>query len=312
MIELRSGQAANIRCSCYDLSGSLAGFATPTAKWQLSPIPLQQQSCIPQLGESDCPHTCIFPCGRTEPFSFEACLMNPPASAWSLSRTRRLLDMSIALLALLTFAVPMLIIVVSVRLTSKGNALFSQERVGVGGRLFRIYKFRSMEESCGKTSGPGLTREGDLRVTPIGRLLRKLKLDELPQFYNILRGDMSLIGPRPKLPQYAAMMSMPYMPGISGAATIAFRHGEEILRNIEAHKLDQFYAEHIKPVKAHLDACYMCKASLSSDMRMLTKTFLSCVMPRTDPIDVHPTSISIAPRAVILRRNATEASSASN
>ncbi len=224
----------------------------------------------------------ISPCGRNRDLSFEACLDNPPASVWSLSRTRRIIDISIAVSVLIVSAAPMIIIAACIRLTSHGRAIFSQERVGLGGRLFRIYKFRSMTTNSRQVQRIGLTKDGDTRVTNLGRFLRKLKLDELPQFYNILRGDMSLVGPRPKLPRYAELLNMPYRPGISGAATLVFRHEEEILRNVPAHDLDSFYAEHIKPAKAHLDMCYMCKASPSADMRMLTDTFLACL--KRDPV----------------------------
>ena len=187
----------------------------------------------------------------------------------------------------------MLIIATCVRLNSNGNAIFSQKRIGLKGRLFRIYKFRSMAITGKQSEVFGLTKHGDVRVTSVGRILRKLKLDELPQFYNILRGDMSLIGPRPKLPRYAALLNMPYRPGISGAATIAFRHEEEILGKIPALDLDLFYKEHIKPAKARMDVCYMCKATPSTDMRMLAGTFMSCIKRARSPskcADVKPVS----------------------
>ena len=252
---------------------------------------MKRDAGVPQLGELDHLLALISPCRRTHCVSFEACVKSPPASVWSLSRGRRILDISVALVVLIVSAVPMLMIAAAVRLTSKGNAIFAQERVGLFGRLFRIYKFRSMADNPRKHKGSGLTKDGDMRVTPLGRFLRKFKLDELPQFYNVLRGDMSLIGPRPKLPQYAGMGSMPYRPGISGVATIVFRREEEILRHIDAEQLDSFYAEQIKPVKAHLDACYMCNATPSSDMRMVTATFLSCVMPERVPV-VEPRHVS--------------------
>jgi lipopolysaccharide/colanic/teichoic acid biosynthesis glycosyltransferase len=173
----------------------------------------------------------------------------------------------------------MLLIALCVRITSKGDALFPQDRVGFGGRLFRIYKFRTMTDNRGKSVGPGLTKDGDPRVTPFGRFLRRFKLDELPQFYNVLRGDMSMVGPRPKLPQYAALRNMPYRPGVTGLATIAFRFEGEILRSIDAESIDLFYAERIKPLKARLDACYMCQATPFSDMQVVASTFLFCVLP---------------------------------
>jgi lipopolysaccharide/colanic/teichoic acid biosynthesis glycosyltransferase len=153
-------------------------------------------------------------------------------SRWIASPARRALDVSLAASVLVFLAVPMLIIGACIRLTSKGRAVFSQDRVGLGGRPFRIYKFRSMSEvHHGVNAGSGLTKGGDSRVTSLGQFLRNFKLDELPQIYNILRGDMSLVGPRPKLSQYAALSNMPYRPGITGAATIAFRREEEILRS---------------------------------------------------------------------------------
>jgi lipopolysaccharide/colanic/teichoic acid biosynthesis glycosyltransferase len=209
-------------------------------------------------------------------------LEDPTASAWSLSRSRRLLDASVALLVLAILGLPMLAVALCVRLTSRGPAFFVQQRVGRKGRLFRIYKFRSMASNSSQ-SGPGLTRDGDCRITGMGRWLRKLKLDELPQFYNVLRGDMSLVGPRPKLPQYAGITNMPYRPGITGAATLAFRREEEILGRIHPRQLDLFYHQHIRPLKARMDARYMNRATFWSDMRMIAATFLACFAPARTP-----------------------------
>ncbi len=207
---------------------------------------------------------------------------SPSTSKWSVSLAKRCFDAGVALLVLISLALPMMAVAILIRLFGHGPALFVQKRVGRGGKLFSIYKFRSMGPSAGEAPGPGLTQDGDSRITPLGRILRKFKIDELPQFYNVLRGDMSLIGPRPTLPQYAAILNMPFRPGITGAATLAFRREEEVLRHIHPALLDAFYDRHIRPMKAILDVDYMAHATLLSDMRMVAETFRACIVPATD------------------------------
>jgi lipopolysaccharide/colanic/teichoic acid biosynthesis glycosyltransferase len=221
--------------------------------------------------------------------------MEEAASAWCLSLTRRIFDCSVALIVLALFFIPMFLIALCVRFTSNGPALFTQQRVGRAGRLFWIYKFRSMETRSQEKSGPGLTRDGDTRITPIGRWLRKLKLDELPQFFNILRGDMSLVGPRPKLPKYEGLRNMPYRPGLTGAATLAFRNEEEILRSVHPEHLDTFYAQHIQPLKAHLDIHCMRAATLGSDINVIAKTFIACLAPERVPTVIRLELVNMPP-----------------
>jgi lipopolysaccharide/colanic/teichoic acid biosynthesis glycosyltransferase len=177
----------------------------------------------------------------------------------------------------------MLAIALCVRLTSPGPALFTQKRVGKGGRLFSIYKFRSMTADSSHISGPGLTSSEDSRITRVGKLMRALKIDELPQLFNILRGDMSLIGPRPKLPKYEATRTVPFRPGVTGAATLAFRDEEEILRSVAPAELDDFYDLNIKHVKASLDERYMRGATFWTDMSLLADTLYACVSPSRVP-----------------------------
>jgi lipopolysaccharide/colanic/teichoic acid biosynthesis glycosyltransferase len=237
------------------------------------------------LGEINSPCGSLHSGVSKDTSPFVTCIAKPPASKWVLSHSRRMVDIAVSLIVLLLAAAPMLLLAVCIRLSSKGNVFFSQQRVGVKGRLFTVYKFRSMAHTANEKNGPGLTKDGDGRITPLGRLMRRFKLDELPQFYNVLRGDMSLVGPRPKLPQFAALLNMPYRPGITGPATLAFQREEEMLRNVETSELENFYALEIKPVKARLDACYMCQASPTSDARIVGATALGCL--HLDPAILH-------------------------
>lgn len=197
------------------------------------------------------------------------------ASSWSLSTSKRFFDFSVALAVLFLLGLPMLVIAACVFASSKGPALFVQKRVGRRGGLFGVIKFRSM--ALNSDSKLGLTQSGDGRVTEFGKVMRKFKLDELPQLYNVLRGEMSLVGPRPKLARYEPMRAMPYRPGITGAATLAFRHEEEILRRIHPNQLDTFYTSYIKPLKAQIDSEYMSEATLWTDLKLIFATVLACV-----------------------------------
>jgi hypothetical protein len=135
-----------------------------------------------------------------------------------------------------------------VRYKSPGPVIFRQKRVGRDGVLFTVFKFRTMAIDA-QEDGPSLTKRGDPRVTRFGGFLRKYKLDELPQLVNVLRGDMSLVGPRPKLP-HLEVMHMPFRPGLTGAATLAFRCEEEMLQDIPDEELEAYYCRMIKPLKA--------------------------------------------------------------
>jgi lipopolysaccharide/colanic/teichoic acid biosynthesis glycosyltransferase len=196
------------------------------------------------------------------------------ASPWADSVLRRALEMMIASLALIGFLPIMAIVAMLVRWGSPGPVFFRQRRMGRNGKEFTLYKFRSMCPKRGSNSS--ITVSGDVRITPVGALLRRYKLDELPQFWNVLRGDMSLVGPRPKLPHHEALR-MACRPGITGVATLAFRKEEEFLSEIPENQLEAFYETFVKPAKAQLDLEYMRTATCASDLKILWRTASSCL-----------------------------------
>jgi lipopolysaccharide/colanic/teichoic acid biosynthesis glycosyltransferase len=197
-----------------------------------------------------------------------------PASPWADSVLRRALEVTAASLALITFMPIMAIAAILVRWGSPGPVFFRQRRMGRNGKEFTLYKFRSMCPKKGSNSS--ITVSGDVRITPVGVLLRRYKLDELPQFWNVLRGDMSLVGPRPKLPHHEALR-MACRPGITGVATLAFRKEEEFLSEIPEDQLEAFYETFVKPAKAQLDLEYMRTATLASDLKVLWRTATACL-----------------------------------
>lgn len=202
-------------------------------------------------------------------------------SEWSLSEAKRCVDFLMAAAFLLVFWPLLLLAALLVRLCSPGPVIFRQKRVGLGGNLFTVYKFRTMEV-LSDDEGPSMTKKGDPRITTFGRFLRKYKLDELPQFINVLRGDMSLVGPRPRLAHHMDSTQMPFRPGLTGAATIAFRNEEILLQDIPDNLLEDYNTRKIIPLKARLDWSYMARATFLSDMALVVETAICCLSTRHD------------------------------
>jgi lipopolysaccharide/colanic/teichoic acid biosynthesis glycosyltransferase len=193
-------------------------------------------------------------------------------SPWSRSRVKRVFDCACVIPFTPLLLLVCIAIAIAVRLTSDGPALFLQKRMGRHGRLFTIVKFRTLTHRPDDTHQP-ITTAANQRFTPIGQFLRQWKLDELPQLWNVLIGDMSLVGARPKLPQHQ-LTELPCRPGITGAATIAFAREEVVLARLPRHKLDDYYNGVILPIKHQLDQQYMARATFFSDFSLLVKTVL--------------------------------------
>lgn len=187
-----------------------------------------------------------------------------------------MLDFAGASVGLVLLAPVFLIIAVLVKATSRGPVFFRQVRAGQFDKAFRIFKFRSMS---GSETGPGaqLTKAGDPRITPLGRLLRKSKADELPQLINVFLGQMSLVGPRPEVPEYVATYSddqrrvLMAKPGITGLVAMNNMGEEELLAAQEDKHY--FYKVVLLPAKLKLDLQYCADIRLFEDLRILFGTF---------------------------------------
>jgi lipopolysaccharide/colanic/teichoic acid biosynthesis glycosyltransferase len=164
---------------------------------------------------------------------------------------KRFFDILIALIGLVIAAIPMLFIAIAIKVNSKGPVIFKQERVGKGGKVFKIYKFRSMCVGAEQTGSGVYSGKGDARVTKVGKILRATSLDELPQFFNLLKGDMSLVGPRPPLTYHPwtwdkytdeQKRMFDVRPGITGWAQVNGRKDVEWNKRI---KLNVWYVDHV-------------------------------------------------------------------
>jgi lipopolysaccharide/colanic/teichoic acid biosynthesis glycosyltransferase len=167
---------------------------------------------------------------------------------------------------------------IAIRASSPGPVLFRQTRVGRGGRRFEILKFRSMVTGA---SGPSVTAGGDTRVTGVGRALRRTKLDELPQLWNVLVGHMSLVGPRPEVPRFVERFPEDYAriltvrPGITDFAALEYRDEESVLAG--APDPEAAYVRELLPAKIALYHRYLARMSLATDVALVLRTIASLV-----------------------------------
>jgi lipopolysaccharide/colanic/teichoic acid biosynthesis glycosyltransferase len=195
----------------------------------------------------------------------------------------RTLDLLGASIGLFLLSPLLLMVGLGVRMTSPGPALFRSARVGRNARPFTIFKFRSMTAGA-ENVGPSITAAEDRRITPLGKKLRRTKIDELPQLLNVLRGEMSLVGPRPEAPTYVAQYSREQLgildakPGMTSPASLLFRDEEA---KLVGDDWEERYLSEIMPAKLKIDGGYLYRRSPISDMAVIIRTIGSLLRDDT-------------------------------
>lgn len=190
---------------------------------------------------------------------------------------KRLLDIVVSFIGLWLLALITPFVALAITLDSKGPIFYRGVRVGRNGKLFKIFKFRTMIDGADRC-GPKLTYRNDPRITGIGAILRRLKIDELPQLINVFLGQMSTVGPRPEDPQYVSHYTkgqraiLSVKPGITGPAQI---HYVDIESHMDPSKFNEQYIDEIIPEKFRLNMLYIQNRSLTLDLKILWSTFLS-------------------------------------
>jgi lipopolysaccharide/colanic/teichoic acid biosynthesis glycosyltransferase len=199
---------------------------------------------------------------------------------WLDAAVMRAFDVAFAATLLVVLALPILVLALAIKIDSPGPALYRSRRVGAGGRLFVMLKFRKMPDGAG---GSPLTAPEDGRFTRLGHFLARTKLDELPQLWNVVKGDMSLVGPRPEDPHFVERMGdalepvLRVRPGITGLSQIAFAREAEIL---DPENREHDYVRRILPQKIQLDTMYVALRSTRLNLRILTWTAVAVLFRR--------------------------------
>jgi lipopolysaccharide/colanic/teichoic acid biosynthesis glycosyltransferase len=174
---------------------------------------------------------------------------------------------------------------IGVAVSSPGGAIFRQARVGRGGRLFVMYKLRTMGKDA---AGPGVTASGDPRITKIGRFLRRTKIDEFPELWNVVRGDMSLVGPRPEVPEYVEQDQpiwrtiLQVRPGVTDPVTLGLRDEESLLAH-GAGDVEAYYRAKVQPAKLEGYRHYLARRTPWTDLLVLCQTVLLVLVPAAGP-----------------------------
>jgi lipopolysaccharide/colanic/teichoic acid biosynthesis glycosyltransferase len=197
------------------------------------------------------------------------------------------MDIAISLFALLIFLPFGLIIVIILRLTGEGEIFYVQPRIGQGGEQFGLIKFATMLKDSPNLGTGAITVKNDPRVLPFGKFLRKSKLNEVPQFINVLKGDMSIVGPRPLAPQtfeyYSPEIQRQIVnakPGLTGIGSIVFRDEESVLANSAKSSVD-CYKEDIAPYKGRLELWYIENRNMWLDIVLISLTAIAVISPRS-------------------------------
>jgi len=204
---------------------------------------------------------------------------------------KRVFDFVVSFLIIL-IALPLwALVAIAIKLDSPGPVFYRGKRVGKDGRPFLIYKFRTMTVDAPQ-KGPGITRDGDPRITRVGRFLRKFKIDEMPQLINVLKGEMSIVGPRPEDPRYVAQYTpeqrrvLTVRPGMASPAFIKYRHEEELLA-AAGSDLEHVYLTQILPDKLRMDLEYIERQSFLYDLAILAQAAVS-LFSRGRSVTSHP------------------------
>jgi len=200
---------------------------------------------------------------------------------------KRLIDILLSLISITVFLPFGIIIIIILKLTGEGEIFYFQKRVGLYGNDFYLYKFATMMKNSSKIGTKNITLRNDPRVLPFGKLLRKTKLNEMPQIMNVIKGDLSIVGPRPLTRDHYNMIPDIYRkkikkikPGITGIGSIIFRDEEYLISNNDDP--EKFYKEKIAPYKGQLEYWYFDNKSILIDIKIILITVIVIIFPKSN------------------------------